>query len=183
MSLNFHVHNQTFVVNFCWYKHLATSINPVTIQEDVSYSHYLLNFLQDKNIYTHSLLWCSCCLGFAVVCVTWWVMVSDSVDTWYNRLAGLSITQIAGASMLSQLMVVKKIFPIANAWTTSSMASIQTLQKHSWKSTWEKKILEETGIVPPFQRKLGKSTHNKAMYGSLVVLILDLLANSPDVIR
>ncbi|KAG2671868.1 hypothetical protein I3760_13G013300 [Carya illinoinensis] len=74
-----------------------------------------------------------------------------------SGLAGISITRIAGASTLSQLMVVRKIFPIANAWITSSRTSIQTLLKHSLQSISESPVLEETGKAIPFQRKRVKS--------------------------
>lgn len=84
---------------------------------------------------------------------------------WHYRLAGMAISRIAGASLLYPLMVVRKIFLIANAWITSSRASIQTSLNHSLLSISESPVLEETGKAVPFQRKRGKSQGSKAAYG------------------
>ncbi|XP_075647380.1 uncharacterized protein LOC142618342 [Castanea sativa] len=68
------------------------------------------------------------------------------------RLAGTAVSRKAGASTLSQLMVVKKTFPTTNAWIASSRESIQMLLKHSSVNISENPVLvllEATGRDTP----------------------------------
>ena len=77
--------------------------------------------------------------------------------SWTCRLAGTAVSRKAGASMLSQLMVVKKTFPTANAWIASSRESIQMLLKHSLVNISENPVLvllEATGRDTPIQKNL-----------------------------